>query len=164
LDQIHAMNADPSNRVRFHSWQAAQAIIGPEESSYCFPARSPAHVNPILISEDSKKIQSALTSLFAKMGFRVEVASTEQETIDKALRLLPQAVITDNQKEKDNLSGLNLTWELSRVAELRETVLFMFTADFLEPIFLWSGGDYFLSKFGHGLNEIAEVVAEYLLF
>ena len=81
-----------------------------------------------------------------------------------ALCLIPQAVITDNQKGKDNLSGLNLTLELARKAELQDTVLFMLTADFIEPIFLWNGGDYFLSKFGHGLNNIAEVVEAYLLF
>lgn len=164
LDQIHAMNADPSNRVRFHAWQAVQAIVGSEETSYCLPRCIPSNGNPILISEDSKKMQSVLTSLFANLGFRVEVASTEKETIDKALRLKPQAVITDNQKGKDNLSGLNLTWELSRKAELRETVLFMLTADFIEPIFLWSGGDYFLSKTNCGLKDIGETVTSYLRY
>jgi len=164
LEQINAMNADPSNRVRFHAWQAIQAIVGPEEACSCATRSISPNGNPILVSDDSSKMQSALSSLFAEMGFHVEVASTEQETIDKALHLLPQAVITDNQKGKDNLSGLNLTLELAKKAELQDTVLFMLTADFIEPIFLWNGGDYFLSKFGHGLNKIAEVVEEYLLF
>src|SRR5713101_4095029 len=28
LEQIYSMNADPSNRVRIHAWQAVQAIVG----------------------------------------------------------------------------------------------------------------------------------------
>ena len=109
-------------------------------------------------------MQYALTSLFRKLGFSVETASTEEETLDKALRLKPQELITDNQKGKDNLSGLNMTWEVSRKAELRETVVFKLTADFIEPIFLCSGGDYFLSKTNCGLKEIGEAVTSYLRY
>jgi CheY-like chemotaxis protein len=164
VDQIHDMNADPSIRVRFHAWQAIQSIIGPNGNSRCYPLRVPPKESPILISEDSRKIQCVLTSLFRELGFSVETASTEEETIDKALRLKPQVVITDNQKGKDNLSGLNLTREFSKRSELRETVLFMLTGDFIEPIFLWSGGDYFLSKNNCGLKDIGEAVTSYLRY
>ena len=166
LNQIYAMNADPSNRVRIHAWQAVQAIVGPEESARQFPIHVPNWENLILISDDSEKMQAILSDLCRKMRFQVKVASSEQETIDLALKLKPQAIITDNQKRSenrvDNLSGLNMTWDLCRKPELRETVIFMLTADFIEPIFLWNGGDYFLSKHGATLDELAHVVLEYL--
>jgi hypothetical protein len=100
------------------------------------------------------------------MGFQVHLASTEQETYEKSMELKPQAVITDNQKRVnnicDNLSGLNLTWDLCRSPDMQETILFMLTADFVEPAFLWNGGDYFLSKRTANLEELAHVVLEFL--
>jgi CheY-like chemotaxis protein len=162
VNQIYAMNADPSNRVRVHAWQAVQAIVGPEESARHFPIHIPTWESLILISEDSKTMQATLSDLLREMRFKVRVASSEQETIDLALKLKPQAIITDNQKEADNLSGLNMTWDLCRRPELRETIIFMLTADFIEPIFLWSGGDCFLSKQESKLNDLAAVILEYL--
>ena len=126
------------------------------------PIRVPNWESLILISEDSEKMQAKLSELYGNMRFQVKIASSEQETVDLALKLKPQAIITDNQKGKDNLSGLNMTWDLCRKPELRETVIFMLTADFNEPIFLWSGGDCFLSKQKSTLNDLAEVVLEYL--
>ena len=55
-----------------------------------------------------------------------------------------------------------MTWDLCRHPELRETIIFMVSADFIEPIFLWSGGDYFLSKYGSTLEDLAQVAVEYL--
>jgi len=162
LNQIYAMNADPSHRVRVHAWQAVQAIVGPEESARHFPIHIPTWESLILISEDSENIRATLSNLYRKMKFQIRVASSEQETLDLALKLKPQAIITDNQKRTDNLSGLNMTWDLCRKPELRETIIFMLTGDFVEPIFLWSGGDCFLSKQKSTLDNLAEVVLEYL--
>jgi len=160
LEQICTMNADPSPRVRFHAWQAVQAIIGSEESARHF-LRIPTAKNLILISEDSDQWQTSLSSFCSKMGFQVRAASSEQETMALASVLKPQAIITDNQKGKDNLSGLNMTWDLCRRPELRETIIFMWTADFVEPQFLWNGGDCFLSKVIAELRDLANVVMEY---
>ncbi len=162
LEQIYAMNADPSNRVRIHAWQAVQAIVGPEESARHFPIRIPTNQSLILISEDSERIRTSLSSLYRRMGFQIRTASSEQETIELARKLKPQAIITDNQKVKDNISGLNMTWDLYRFPELRETVIFMLSADFVEPIFLWSGGDCFLSKQEAMPEDLAHIVTEYL--
>ncbi len=162
LEQIYALNADSSNRVRIHAWQAIQAIVGPEESSRHFPIRIPTNQSLILISEDSETMLGTLSALYGKMGFRIRTASTEQDTMKLANEIKPQAIITDNQKGKDNLSGLNMTWDLCRQPNLRETTIFMLTADFIEPIFLWNGGDCFLSKFNSTLDDLAYVVSEYL--
>lgn len=129
------MNKDPSNRVRIHAWQAVQAIVGPEQSARRFPISIPQHETLILISEDLLKMQEDLAATFGPMGFRIEFASDEAETMENAIALKPQAIITDNQKGTDNLSGLNMTFDLSRQEPLRETVLFMLTADFVEPCF-----------------------------
>jgi CheY-like chemotaxis protein len=162
LEQIYALNADHSNRVRIHAWQAVQAIVGPEESQRHFGIRIPQHESLILISEDSRRMQQQLKEIYQRMGYRVITAATEEETITAALKLQPQAIITDNQKGADNLSGLNMTWDICRHLELRETILFMLTADFVEPVFLWQGGDFFLSKFKTQLADIAQIVNEYL--
>ena len=162
VDQIQAMNADPSNRVRIHAWQAIQSIVGHEHSARHFPIRIPQYESLVLVSEDSKEMGAHLTTLFQRMGYRVAFGSSERETKVKALTLKPAAIITDNQKYLDNLSGLNLTWDICRILELRETVIFMLTADFIEPIFLWNGGDYFLSKSRLGLEELIMVANEYL--
>ena len=162
LEQIRAMNADPSNRVRIHAWQAIQAIVGPEEAIRHFPIRIPPQESLILISEDSKKMQATLSNLYGHLGFQTRAVSTEQATIRLAHRLRPQAIITDNQKGKDNLSGLNMTWALCRSTELRESVIFMLSADFIEPIFLWNGGDCFLSKFNATVEDLVRVAIEYL--
>jgi hypothetical protein len=76
----------------------------------------------------------------------VECASSEEKTVESAIKTLPQVIITDNQKAPDNLSGLNMTWILCRRKELRDTIFFMVTVDQVESIFLWSGGDAYFSK------------------
>lgn len=162
VEQIRAMNADPSNRVRIHAWQAIRVLVGPEESSRLFPIRVPPNETLVLISEDAKKVQLQLSGLFGQMGFTAIVAATEKDTLAAALKFRPGAVITDNQKGRDNLSGLNLTWDICRHHELRETVIFMLTADAVEGVFLWSGGDYFLSKYRFSVDELVQVANEYL--
>ncbi len=70
------------------------------------------------------------------------------------------AIVTDNQKGRDNLSGLNMAWDLCRHPQLRETVLFMVTADLVEVAFLWNGGDWFIRKLAR--EDPGTRIAEYL--
>jgi CheY-like chemotaxis protein len=162
VERIHAMNADPSNRVRIHAWQAIQVLVGPEESSRIFPIRVPQNETLVLISEDSREMGDRLNKLFRGMGFPAIVTTTERDTLIAALKYRPGAIITDNQKGRDNLSGINMTWDICRQPELRETVIFMLTADFIEAVFLWHGGDYYLLKNPFNLIELGNVVNEYL--
>ena len=162
LGQISAMKDDPSGRVRVHARQAVQAIVSTKKSFHHSPTRMPVHESLILISEDGEDTRARLTCLCSEVGLVVRTASTERETVELALELRPHAIITDNQKYQDNLSGLNMVWDLCRRPELRETIILMFTADFVEPIFLWNGGDYFFSKFLNTTRDIACVLTEYL--
>jgi DNA-binding response OmpR family regulator len=100
----------------------------------------------ILLSDDSPNLRNQVEIAMRGRRYRFATAATEQETIEAALRFKPLAIITDNQKGRDNLSGLNMTWDLCRRPELRETVLFMFTKDDVEVAFLWNGGDRFMRK------------------
>ena len=110
--------------------------------------------------------------MLQQRGFTTYTAATEQETVALAQKVKPQVVVTDNQKitrdakgtliVKDDLSGLSMTWDLCRIPELRETILIMFTADEVEPIFLWQGGDLFLSKNRRGGMQLAIVLEQYM--
>jgi CheY-like chemotaxis protein len=159
---IHGLNGDPSTRVRIHAWQAIRAIVGAEYSQRLFPIRNPPINSLVLISEDNQQSQINLARMFSRAGYRVEVASSELETMRAALSLRPQAIVTDNQKYTDDFSGINMIWDIVRRPELRETVLFMLTADYIEPVFLWHGGDFFLHKSGASVDRLAEVANEYL--
>jgi DNA-binding response OmpR family regulator len=107
-------------------------------------------------------MRRTLSDLLQANAFGVRFAASEEETVELASKLRPQAIITDNQKARDNLSGLNLTWDICRRTDLRETVIFMLSADQVEPAFLWSGGDYFLLKHRANLEEMMRAVVEYL--
>ncbi|MFZ0533804.1 MAG: hypothetical protein WAM09_11540, partial [Anaerolineales bacterium] len=105
-----------------------------------------------------------------KLGFITHTAATEKETIDLALKNKPQVIVTDNQKVSvinnlkwvDNISGLNMTWDICRLPELRETIIIMLTADEIEPIFLWQGGDFYLSKMHFGGAMLEMILQEYM--
>jgi len=145
LEQILALRNDPSCRVRFHARRAAQVIGGRPVP----PGRPPlGHAQMgdlVLLSDDGAGMKNPM-EIALKRRYRLAAAATEQETLNLALRFKPLAIITDNQKGRDNLSGLNMTWDLCRRSELRETVLFMFTVDYAEVAFLWNGGDWFIRK------------------
>jgi hypothetical protein len=141
LEGILALREDISCRVRFHSRRAAQTISGKPVS----PGR-PLYEHAwlgdlILLSDDSPDAQ---------------------KRVEDALRLKPLAIVTDNQKGRDNLSGLNTTWDLCRLPELRETVLFMLTADYVEPAFLWNGGDWFMHQGRLSQEMQVKPIMEYL--
>jgi hypothetical protein len=142
---------DSSYRVRYHAWQAVWQMSGIHRGPGRHHIRAQQSELLVLISEDNIDFQLQLNLQLSKMGFPVQIASTELDTVDLAVKLRPWLIITDNQKIKlggqvDNLSGLNMTWDLCRNKNLRETLIFMVAADSVEPIFLWSGGDAFFPK------------------
>lgn len=162
IEKLLRMNADPSWRVRVHSWLAVQAIRGVEDRERYLHATQDMGSPLILVSDDTPSVRKILSDYLVSLGFRIETATTEAQTIRLARKLRPDAILTDNQKGRDNLSGLNMTWDICRNRFLRETILFMLTADEVEPAFLWNGGDYFLSK-GFDLRKLIEVVQEYMV-
>ena len=116
----------------------------------------------IQVSEDDPNTRKYLTDLLGSNGYSVIGVSNARDTIKVTLAMKPHAIITDNQKIPDNLSGLNMTWDICRHPDLRETLIFMRTMDRIEPVFLWYGGDYYLWKFWQGFLEFMEMVTEYL--
>jgi len=163
LDKLLSMNVDPSRRVRVHAWSAIQAVRGIEEKERFLHASIQSSRPLILISEDSERMRENLTNLLSPMGFQVKTAGSEVQTTRLAFTSRPDAIITDNQKGRDNLSGLNMVWDICRKAALRETILFMLTADDVEPAFLWNGGDFFLSKNRFNIVELVQVIQEYMI-
>ena len=161
---ILAMIIDPSNRVRYHARQAAAAMQGdPPRTHYVHRTIPGLHQQPlVLISEDDPTIIQLNQRFIRRMGCLVEFAVSEEKTVELALQMRPQVIITDNQKAPDNLSGLNMTWDICRRKELRNTLLFMITVDLVEPIFLWSGGDAYFSK-PHNLTILGRTLEDYLI-
>jgi len=144
--EILELTHDPSSRVCNHARQAVQKMRGWSRPPHRFHFRAPQKELLVLISEDDKDWQLKLNLQLTRMNFLVQIASTEKDTFELAAKLHPWLIVTDNLKETDCLSGLNSTWDLCRNQELRDTLIFMVTADFLEPIFLWSGGDEYFHK------------------
>jgi HEAT repeats len=147
LEQIMALRDDLSPRVRFHARRAAQVILNrPVPPGRHLLESDPVIPEMILLSSDNPNVQKFLEVALRAKGYRLTSTATEQETLQAALQLKPLAIITDNQKGLDNLSGLNMTWDMCRIPELSETVLFMLSADYVEVAFLWNGGDCFIHK------------------
>jgi CheY-like chemotaxis protein len=174
-EKLFALAKDPSPRVRF---QAQKAFVTMHGGENIFSGnRQVMHVQfPVLISEDNPQGREHLALLLEKQGFTTYTSETSKETINLALKVNPSVIITDNQKILfindpkfgkqpryiDNISGLNMTWDICRRPELRETLLFMLTADEVEPIFLWQGGDIFLSKMRLGAEMLGGIIQAFL--
>jgi CheY-like chemotaxis protein len=174
-EKIFSLCDDPSPRVRFHARKAFISMHGGE--NLFTGNRQFIHAEfPVLISEDNPKGRENLAMILRKQGFTTYTADTARETLELALKVKPQVIVTDNQKITqvkdpkfnrmaryvDNISGLNMTWDICRFRELRETLLFMLTADELEPIFLWNGGDVFLSKFRLGAEMLGGIIKTFM--
>jgi len=165
LEQVLALREDPSPRVRFHACRAAQVISGkpvpPGRPLWGHARMGDARMGElILISDDAPETRVRIERTLKGRPYRFTEVTTEQETLAVALRFKPLAIVTDNQKGRDNLSGLNMTWDLCRRPQLRETVLFMVTADLVEVAFLWNGGDWFIRKLAR--EEPGARIVEYL--
>ena len=153
-ERMAALTNDPAGRVRFRA-KTALASLGvtpPPQRRILFHDMGQAPL--VLISEDNETNRQRWAEYLRQAGFQVETAISEQQTVERALELHPQAVLTDNQKaivvdhalEWDNLSGLNMSWDLCRCRGLDNSILFMVTADQVEAIFLWNGGDEYFHK------------------
>jgi CheY-like chemotaxis protein len=161
-DKLLSLTNDPSPRVRQHA-RHALSILQPGIDSGMARGRRFVHDEfKVLISEDNPQSRQQLSLLLERAGFVAHYASTEEETLILAEKLNPQIIITDNQKERDNLSGLNMTWDLCRNSKLREIILIMLTVDEIEPIFLWQGGDYFLNKLRFGAAQLVSALTTYM--
>jgi CheY-like chemotaxis protein len=174
-EKIFSLCDDPSPRVRFNARKAFITMHGGE--NVFSGNRHFMHAQfPVLISEDSPKGREVLMTILQKQGFISYAADTARETIELAIKINPQVIVTDNQKITfindpkfgrqaryvDNISGLNMAWDICRLPELREALLFMLTADELEPIFLWNGGDVFLSKHRFGVEMLGGIIQEFM--
>ena len=173
-DRLFALTNDPSPRVRYHA-RKALALLQPGSEPGLIGSKQVIHpCFQVLISEDNARNRIQLATQLERRGFFTHTAGSETETLAVAQKVKPGVIVTDNQKItrrpggigdqmiQDNLSGLNMTWDICRNPELRETIIIMLTADEIEPIFIWSGGDYFLNKFRFGGAMLAEAVEQYM--
>ena len=159
---FHGLFNDPSPRVRYHA-RKAYISLNTEGSKIFFQERTVhgARFNG-LISDDSPNSRNDIRAEISKYNHQIIIAATEKETIEMALEYKPQIIVTDNQKNYtladqkvvDNMSGLNMTWDICRHPDLKETIIVMFTFDAVEPIFLWQGGDLFLGKMYYSLGDL----------
>lgn len=160
-DHLFALTNDQSPRVRYYARNAYNALQ-PGSETALGNRRFLHNEFQVLVSEDHIKARNQIALGLKQYGFTVSTAETEKDTIALAQTIKPQVIITDNQKGRDNLSGLNMIWDLCRIPELRETILIMLTADYIEPIFLWQGGDFFLNKFRYNGAKLGEVLEMYM--
>lgn len=116
----------------------------------------------VVVSEDSPHNTDMYRLLIAGLGCQVSVATSECRTLELTRVWRPHIVITDNQKARDNSSGLRMTETLARETALAEVVVIMASADPIEAAFLWSGGDHFAHKPRGALNEVGRLIVEYL--
>ena len=160
LDQLDHLTADPSPRVRCHARRALRALgAGPH---HCGAPPAGAAGQLALVSEDSPIARRTLAEVLRRNGVNVAAAACEQETLRKARALRPSLILTDNQKHRDNTSGLRMTEALAADPALSETLLFMVSADPVEGLFLWNGGDAFVHKVTASLRRLERYLSEYL--
>jgi len=162
VEVIRNLQRDSSRRVRVHAGFALRMLIGDPPLTGVPEAEDNIRDELILISEDSSRIQDQIAEALHPLEYRLAFASSEEETIEMALRLRPQILVTDNQKGRDNTSGLRMTTKICSNNQLKEIVLFMLTADPVDAAFLWHGGDYYLRKGPVALVALAYHVHHYL--
>ena len=139
-----------------------QSLTGVGQTSRKSTTNRAQREDLIIVSDDSALIQMQLAHKLTSKGYLVTSATTEEETITFAQDLAPAAIITDNQKGRDNMNGLRMTPSLSRQDDLKEVVLLMFSADEVEGAFLWSGGDCFVHKQTGAVDQLITAVHTYL--
>ncbi len=161
LTELFRLTHDLSCRVRYRAREAIFDLNHRSINVSQRPQQGKSIGNVVtLISEDADKIRMFYEYKFSQMGYQPHVASTETDSISLAKKVHPALILTDNQKGRDNLSGLNMTWDICRSTELRESLVFMVTADRLEPAFLWYGGDEFFTK-PLDINQLDQVLCGY---
>lgn len=143
------LESDFSARVRCEARRALRALgveaNGREKVS---TDEEPGDKNRplILISDDDPTVQDRLAGLLSPHGFRLAYACSLEETMAMATRLEPKVVITDNQKGRDNQSGLRMTRMFAQDDYYDDMGLVMISVDPIAGPFLWEGGDRFYWK------------------
>ncbi len=159
---IQPLTQDPSSRVHYHANKAMRSFQTLAQEMHRHHKRTSVAKTVILASEDDESILKYYNFGLSRMGYLVQIASNEQDTVEIAIKLRPHVIITDNAKDNDSLSGLNMTWDLCRRKELRDTLFFMVTVDIVEPIFLWSGGDEYFEK-PTDIDRLDKMIKAYLI-
>lgn len=163
---LFVMTNDPSPRVRVAARQSVVAFKPMMKADLLLHHRIRLARYSVLVSEDDPLDRLRLEDLLAKQGYRVLSASSEIETIGIARKARPHFLVTDNQKLDgdviDNLCGLNMTWDLCRQSDLREMVTVMISPTYLEPVFLWQGGDIFLQSHDPANPLLLDLLKEYV--
>jgi CheY-like chemotaxis protein len=161
-ETLRSLTTDSSARVRRQA-RSALSRLDPGRAQARARTHPPSQDVVILVSDDSARMQDQLGDALRSRGYELTFASSEIETYEMASRLWPWAVVTDNQKGRDNLSGLRMTERLASTPAHEETLLFMISADPVEGAFLWHGGDFFLPKGLPSLGSLVSTVEDYLL-
>jgi len=147
IEALHDLDADPSPRVRT---EARRALVALHVKGNGKETAAPEPADPgqplVLISDDSARVQDQMTQMLTPYDFRLAYASSLPETMEMAHRLLPDAILTDNQKGRDNQSGLRMTGMIAQDEGHGDTGLVMVSADPIAGPFLWEGGDRFFLK------------------
>lgn len=144
---LQELETDSSPRVRTEAKQAVASLRAGSNGKGTAPASAAGPDRPlVLISDDSAHVQDSITGMLTPFNFRFAYASSLQETMGMARRLRPDAILTDNQKGRDNQSGLRMTSMIAEDESQDETALVMVTADRIAGPFLWEGGDSFYLK------------------
>jgi len=141
IEHLQQMPRDSSRRVRYQA-RRALAVRGARRRGRPYGTGNPA----VIVSDDDPQVQAHLTGLLRESGIPCAAASTVEETIQKARALQAALIITDNQKQDDNTSGLHMAERFSRDDELKEILLLMLSVDRIGGAFLWHGGDAYLHK------------------
>ena len=146
-DALHELSADPSPRVRIEARRALDSFRMNGNGKGATTSDAHSLDQPlVLISDDSARVQDGITQMLEPFDFRFAYASSLPETMEMARRLRPNAILTDNQKGRDNQSGLRMTSMIAEDEGQDDTALVMVTADRIEGPFLWEGGDSFFLK------------------
>lgn len=162
LQRIDQLIFDPSPRVRVHARFAHNVLTGEQFADGEQNDQKDIPKERVLISEDSGVAQDQIIEGLAGIEIEIEVASTMEETIEKAHQWKPSLIITDNQKWGDNTNGLRMISEISRTPELQNILLFVLTADTIEAAVLWHGGDLHFHKSQYALAAIGYHISSYL--
>ena len=161
-EKLRELCVDSSPRVRVHARGALSKIVRYEDVPRSHLDCSPADGALVLISDDSVRQQDAVASALMPLGLCIARAIDAGKTQEMARALKPALIVTDNQKFGDNTSGLQATEIISRDPDLNETTILMFSADPLDGVFLWHGGDCFVHKTRWGLGVLREIARAYL--
>lgn len=156
LPHLEFKTNDGSGRVSMHARHALAALGGPRLK----PHQHMRQKRLALVSEDNEHDRAVFSAVLATKGYETVTAGTARETIALAAQHHPTVITTDNQKYRDNLSGLFMTQDISRNADLMDSAILMITQDEIEAAFLWHGGDLYLHKVFVSLEDITDAVDE----